>query len=180
MEQVPSLPQQSGADRSSTEPPESSLLRTPRLGRKPTRIERSCLRCHQRKVRCDKQSPCASCARLGVLCSYPEPDAVVRRPHRATISDLSERLARLERIVQAMSHDSNSHDGNDQSTASIGSSPNRSGSAEGLASQALSSTGVLVNGGHSSRYFNETLLSRVLEEVHSFFFQSLLKNILSN
>ena len=167
MEREPSLTQHSGADRSSAEPPDGSALRMRRLTQKSNRIERSCLRCHQRKVRCDKKSPCASCVRLGVLCSYPGPEAGVRRPHRATISDVSERLARLERIIQSMSHDSDSHYENDQSTTSVGTSPNRSTSAERLTSQAPSSTGVLVNGGHSSRYFNETLLSQVLEEVHS-------------
>lgn len=164
MEQEPFI-QHIRAGQASGAPATDSQLRRP-ITRNSNRIERSCLRCHRRKVRCDKKSPCASCARLGVSCFYPGPDEAFRRPHRVTISDLSERLARLERTVQAMSHVYHSHGGNDQSTTTAATSPDHP-PAEELTAQESSSNGVLVKGGYSSRYFNETLISRVLEEVLS-------------
>lgn len=130
------------------------------------RTERSCLRCHQRKVRCDKKSPCASCARMGVLCSYPGPDASLRRPHRITITDVSARLSRLERMVEAMSRDYQRQGRDDQSTTTA-QSPDNFEAAQEPTPQEPSSNGVLVNGGQSSRYFNEVLISRVLEEVRA-------------
>lgn len=150
-------------DRASGEAPIDSAVAKP-VTQRSNRIERSCLRCHQRKVRCDKKSPCASCTRIGVPCLYPGPDSTFRRPNKTTISDVSERLARLERTVQALAHDFQSHNGNDQSTVTTGVSPNQLSPAE-ESTAGESSNGVLINGGYSSRYFNETLLSRVLEEV---------------
>lgn len=163
MEQNPlstPLPQ---VDRVSGETSRDSAVAKP-VNHRSSRIERSCLRCHQRKVRCDKKSPCASCTRIGVPCLYPDPDSAFRRPNRTTISDVSKRLARLERAVQTLSHDFQSHNGNDQSTVTTGVSPDQLSPAE-ESTTGESSNGVLINGGYSSRYFNETLLSRVLEEV---------------
>ncbi|KAJ4256149.1 hypothetical protein NW762_009225 [Fusarium torreyae] len=43
----------------------------PRLGYKKSR--RGCVRCKQRRVKCDENQPCAACARHGVPCVFPEP-----------------------------------------------------------------------------------------------------------
>lgn len=141
--------------------------RATRASQKSTRIVRSCLRCYRRKVRCDKMFPCASCARTGVLCSYPGPEEPPRRPHKTTIADVSARLARLERTVQAMSHGYQAHESHDDNDRSISTaqSPERFATPEEPALPESSSNGVLVKGRSSSRYFNEILLSRVLEEV---------------
>ncbi|KAH1421040.1 hypothetical protein KXX32_008222 [Aspergillus fumigatus] len=62
-------------------------------------VERSCLRCHQRKVRCDKGSPCAACVRMKVPCQYPGPNRVQRRPPKASSADVVSRIDQLERAV---------------------------------------------------------------------------------
>lgn len=150
--------QGSGAGQASSAAPDQLRMRS-------IRSIRSCLRCHQRKVRCDKTSPCSSCTRMGVFCSYPGPDPPPRRPHKTTIADVSARLARLEKRVDAMAHGSQHTDDESQSTTTAR-SPEHSVAEEPTLTES-SSNGVLVNGGHSSRYFNEILLSRVLEEVSS-------------
>ncbi|KAE8404843.1 hypothetical protein BDV37DRAFT_271077 [Aspergillus pseudonomiae] len=46
-------------------------------------VSRSCIRCHQRKVRCDKSHPCTTCARSNVTCRYPGSEKTKRRaPNR--------------------------------------------------------------------------------------------------
>ncbi|KAF5003632.1 hypothetical protein FDECE_9838 [Fusarium decemcellulare] len=42
----------------------------PRLGYKKSR--KGCLRCKQRRVKCDEKQPCSACARHGVACIFPE------------------------------------------------------------------------------------------------------------
>lgn len=62
-------------------------------------VERSCLRCHERKVRCDKGSPCSKCVRLDEVCEYPGPRRVKRRPPKTTVTDVVARLEQLERSI---------------------------------------------------------------------------------
>ncbi|KIH86491.1 hypothetical protein SPBR_08136 [Sporothrix brasiliensis 5110] len=64
-------------------------------------IERSCIVCHRRKVRCDKTMPCAGCVRSGVLCCYP---SIKRAPRQSktTIADIASRLVQLERTIVAV------------------------------------------------------------------------------
>jgi hypothetical protein len=129
---------------------------------KKKRPERSCILCHRRKIRCDKKSPCASCARTGVLCCYPGPEPPTRRPHKSTIADVSARLAQLERTILAINnHSSPNTSGDDtapdpRSTARVSMRGSKTGQ---------SNEEVLVQNGYSSTYFNEVLFSRVLEEV---------------
>lgn len=142
----------------------STRADSPRPAASRKRIERSCLLCHRRKIRCDKKSPCSACTRMGVLCCYPGPEKNPRRPHKTTISDVSARVARLERTVRALSHDSAHHDSHDplMPVPQSPSTPNTAGGSPGN-----TSGGVLVRGKHSSHYFDEILLSRVVEEVAS-------------
>ncbi|KAJ5937937.1 hypothetical protein N7454_004279 [Penicillium verhagenii] len=65
-------------------------------------VERSCLRCHERKVRCDKGTPCNKCSRLNVPCEYPGPKRVKRRAPKTTSTDLVERLEQLERSITSI------------------------------------------------------------------------------
>ncbi|EXL72614.1 hypothetical protein FOPG_11868 [Fusarium oxysporum f. sp. conglutinans race 2 54008] len=48
----------------------------PRLGYKKSR--RGCMRCKQRRVKCDEKQPCAACERHGLSCVYQEPSEVRR------------------------------------------------------------------------------------------------------
>lgn len=73
-------------------------------------LHRSCHDCNRRKVRCNKESPCDNCVRVGIECTFPPPG---RKP-RATIKKLSKksqllsRLSLLEQEVQKLGGQSQS------------------------------------------------------------------------
>ncbi|PVH69422.1 hypothetical protein DL98DRAFT_473771 [Cadophora sp. DSE1049] len=114
------------------------------------RLDRSCMLCHQRKIRCDKKSPCGNCTRADVMCCFPKTEQQVRRPHKITIADVPLRLARLEKTVNVLTAE-------DFSTPL----PLEESSSESPAEERL------INGDCSSQYFNESLLSRIMEEAIS-------------
>ncbi|KAI2826062.1 transcriptional regulator family: Fungal Specific TF [Aspergillus niger] len=132
-------------------------------------VERSCLRCHQRKVRCDKSSPCGSCIRANVLCQYPGPNRVKRRPPKVHNSDVIARLESLERSIAALAGNRllphlqhEVADGRTVSEPGAGSPSSKEPSPTGTnAAAEPSHDGLLVEDG---RYINEQLLSRVLED----------------
>ncbi|KAJ5089967.1 hypothetical protein N7532_008651 [Penicillium argentinense] len=71
------------------------------------RVRLSCEACRQRKVKCDKLSPCTSCVRLGFVCVPVErarlPRGRTRKPpERAASSDkeLADRVAKLEQLLR--------------------------------------------------------------------------------
>lgn len=119
------------------------------------KIERSCLLCHQRKIRCNKRSPCSNCARADVLCCYPGAERPGRRPPKHTIAEVVARVTRLERTITAISNiESNS----------AHKSPTVEADASEIQTVAGSPEELLVQDGYSTRYINEVLFSRVLEE----------------
>ncbi|KAK6835634.1 hypothetical protein RU639_002378 [Aspergillus parasiticus] len=65
-------------------------------------VSRSCIRCHQRKVRCDKSHPCTTCTRSNVTCRYPGSEKTKRRAPNVSLNEVAARLARLERTVSAI------------------------------------------------------------------------------
>lgn len=75
------------------------------------RVRLTCEACRQRKVKCDKSSPCASCQRLGLVCVPVErarlPRGRTRKPERVVGSDkeLSERVARLEKLLKKVANE---------------------------------------------------------------------------
>ncbi|KAH7395986.1 C6 transcription factor [Cadophora sp. MPI-SDFR-AT-0126] len=124
---------------------------------------RSCLTCHQRKIRCDKRSPCATCVRNNILCCYPDAEQIRRRTQRITIGEIAARLLRLERTVAATMKDTAILDTSNKSASdiiapcselSMGQTPAAESSLEEL----------LVQDGDSGRYINEVILSRILDE----------------
>ncbi|KAJ5595069.1 uncharacterized protein N7459_001277 [Penicillium hispanicum] len=71
------------------------------------RVRLSCEACRQRKVKCDKLSPCTSCQRLGFVCVPVErarlPRGRTRKaPERTAGSDkeLADRVAKLEQLLK--------------------------------------------------------------------------------
>ncbi|MCJ1469143.1 hypothetical protein MMC07_007776 [Pseudocyphellaria aurata] len=131
---------------------------TASLSAKSKKIERSCLLCHQRKIRCNKRSPCSNCTRADVVCCYPGPEKPGRRQPKFTISELAARVTRLERTIAAVS--------NDASDSTNKSSPDEAGDMsekQSVADSSHSPEELLVQDGSSTRYINEALLSRVLE-----------------
>lgn len=73
--------------------------------RKPPTIH-SCQRCAVRKIRCDKQQPCAACVRLKVECEYRilAPPKRKRKPDRNEV--LVRRLEQCERSLRRKFDDS--------------------------------------------------------------------------
>jgi len=143
--------------------------RTP-ANRVSKKIERSCAICHRRKVRCDKKLPCSTCVRTGVLCCYPSSDKLNPRQPKATIADIASRLVQLERTIVAVSGDLATKD----STVNTSSRPqtpvhpdadDMSMSGNEDTQPAVMRDELLVHNEYSTRYINEILLSRVLEEV---------------
>ncbi|KAF7543737.1 hypothetical protein G7Z17_g10504 [Cylindrodendrum hubeiense] len=72
----------------------------------------SCVLCQQRKVRCDKNKPCANCVKAKVECRVVPPQPPRRRKKRLQEKDLIDRLKRYENLlaehgvkVDAIGHD---------------------------------------------------------------------------
>ena len=128
------------------------------------RAERSCLFCHQRKIRCDKRSTCANCARADVVCCYPGPELSGRRLPKSTIAEVAARVTRLERTITAISNDRSHTDSNLYPMSDSKSPPGEVSISETQVSRDCPGE-ILVQDGLSTRYVNETILSRVLEEV---------------
>lgn len=61
---------------------------------------RSCRRCSQKKIRCDKAQPCASCIKSASECVFPGPDRAPRRKKQPLKAQLVSRLKSLEKEVQ--------------------------------------------------------------------------------
>jgi hypothetical protein len=71
------------------------------------RVRLTCEACRQRKVKCDKLSPCTSCQRLGVVCVPVErarlPRGRTRKPTERIVGsdkELAERVAKLEKLLK--------------------------------------------------------------------------------
>lgn len=59
----------------------------------------SCVLCQQRKVRCDKNKPCANCVKAKVECRVVPPQPPRRRKKRLQEKDLFERLKKYETLL---------------------------------------------------------------------------------
>ncbi|KAJ5550109.1 Transcription factor [Penicillium sp. DV-2018c] len=80
---------------------------TPHSRMSAPRVRLTCEACRQRKVKCDKLSPCASCQKLGLVCVPVErarlPRGRARKAAERTVGsdkELSERVARLEKLLK--------------------------------------------------------------------------------
>jgi hypothetical protein len=67
----------------------------------------SCVRCSDRKVKCDRQYPCSACVRHNVQCIFRAPPSPRRKPKRAKDLNLKERLKRYEALLQNLGVDPN-------------------------------------------------------------------------
>jgi hypothetical protein len=59
----------------------------------------SCVLCQQRKVRCDKNKPCANCVKAKVECRVVPPQPPRRRKKRLQEKDLIDRLKKYESLL---------------------------------------------------------------------------------
>lgn len=55
--------------------------------------------CQQRKVRCDKNKPCANCVKAGAECRVVPPQPPRRRKKRLQEKDLIDRLKKYESLL---------------------------------------------------------------------------------
>lgn len=130
-------------------------------------VERSCLRCHERKIRCDKQSPCSACTKSanGESCRYPSFERVKRRSRKHHTTPPSQKVETLEYAS------SNGTRRNSNSNPAIEarhsfSPPSRQNPGGGkLKSGSPSFTGLLIKDGNLVRYVNDHALSHILEKV---------------
>ena len=132
-------------------------------------LVRSCFACNRKKIRCDKNSPCASCTRANKACSYPSLGPRVRRSKKTIMAEMVSRISSLERSLaeatdqrdtgllsprQSISETTNT-------TSSV--QPGRKLHHEHSSQKPRKD--IIVRKGSSSQYFNEVLLSTVIEEV---------------
>ena len=69
----------------------------------------SCLTCRQRKIKCDKLSPCSGCQKSKFSCSYPsQPHSKTRKA--GSNQALKLRLEKLEDLVQTLGKSSATHE----------------------------------------------------------------------
>ncbi len=59
----------------------------------------SCVLCQQRKVRCDKNKPCANCVKANVECRVVPPQPPRRRKKKPHERELVERLKKYESLL---------------------------------------------------------------------------------
>ncbi|KAK2049368.1 fungal-specific transcription factor domain-containing protein [Colletotrichum somersetense] len=133
------------------------------------RLERSCQLCHRRKVRCDKKQPCSSCARGGFQCYYPPVGPPVRRVRKTTIADVASRISDLEKTLVAGAAQRPPSAPATPTTSFLTGHPVAASPGAPTVSSSESharATGdeILVRKGASSQYFDEFLISRVMEE----------------
>ncbi|KAH1299488.1 hypothetical protein KXX11_006494 [Aspergillus fumigatus] len=77
--------------------PEQSSPRSPlRAAQRPTRVL-ACVLCQQRKVKCDRQFPCATCVRAQMQCV---PATQARRRRRVPERELLDRIRRYEDLLR--------------------------------------------------------------------------------
>lgn len=116
---------------------------------------RSCHSCNQRKVRCDKCVPCGPCSRQGRACVYPPAGPRIRRTKKAILADMASRLASLERSLPQPY--------GSPSPASTLSSERTAVPAE-VHSPTRQEMDGFIGKESSGQYFNEVLLSRVIDQ----------------
>ena len=130
---------------------------------------RSCHACNRRKTKCDKERPCSSCVRSGKPCVYPASGPRMRRSKKTIAAEMASRITCLEKaLAKATSEKKSGRPGprssHPETTKSVSLAQ---GTRKVRCSQVIkrSREDILVQRGSPSQYFNEILLSRVIEEV---------------
>ncbi|KAK3308497.1 fungal-specific transcription factor domain-containing protein [Chaetomium strumarium] len=120
---------------------------------KPQRIL-ACVLCQHRKIKCDRNFPCANCIKAHVKCtpSTPAPARKRRRPNQ----DLQERLARCEELLKEYATEKPDHLTPRPAQTSIHEDPYKHFPA-----------GKLVNEDGAMRFMDSPLLSVVYEELRA-------------
>lgn len=124
---------------------------------------RSCYTCNSKKIRCDKKKPCSPCARSRRPCSYPASGPRVRRSNKEIMAEMASHIASLEKSLARATR------GKERASRSGLKSPVLESPVappvDASEGRERSREDILVQKGSSSQYFNEILLSRVIEKV---------------
>ncbi|RAH79643.1 putative C6 transcription factor [Aspergillus japonicus CBS 114.51] len=123
----------------------------PGSDRKTGGSKRSCIRCNQRKVGCDKKSPCGRCAKAGLECIHPGEKRAPRKLRRPPVAEILAHLKELEAEVERLRSGARPKDQSDQTSRPGTESGSRS-DGEGLAT---TSRGRLVVQGGRTRYVGD-------------------------
>ena len=67
----------------------------------------SCVRCSDRKVRCDRQNPCSACVKHNFQCVFRPPPPPRRKQKRIEDDNLRHKLKRCEALLQELGIDPN-------------------------------------------------------------------------
>lgn len=65
-----------------------------------SRPKYSCIRCAERKVRCDRQRPCSTCVKHSIECTFKPSQPSRKRQTRVKVQILSDRLRHYETLLQ--------------------------------------------------------------------------------
>ncbi|EXJ90761.1 hypothetical protein A1O1_03865 [Capronia coronata CBS 617.96] len=132
----------------------------------------SCIRCFERKVKCDKQNPCSNCVKSKVECVFRVPPAPRRRKRRPPEEILLARLKKCEELLQTMGVDVDSSSTptispattNDAQTSAsqLGAEPTYS--RHGLFTAPGSNSGQLIVDRGKSRFIENNLWTSVSTE----------------
>ena len=129
-------------------------------------IPRSCYGCNSKKIRCDKTEPCSSCARAGRPCVYPPLGPRKRRAKTTIMADMASRIATLEKSVdKARKVETSIPTVLTSEPANVTRSMQQATASHSCNLGERSREDILVQKGSASQYFNEILLSRIIEEV---------------
>lgn len=101
----------------------------------------SCAMCHQRKVKCDKKSPCSYCVSRGIACVPVAPIMKKPRKRRFPEAELLTRLRRYEEALRRYNADIESIDRGDLPSPAAPSPFHFPGSNEGESRARVSSSG---------------------------------------
>lgn len=126
---------------------------------------RSCYNCHRKKIRCNKEDPCSACVRAGKPCGYPPLGPRTRRTKKTIMADMVSRIASLEKsLAEAREAKSNPTPFSSESTNPAISVPQATTYRPEKVIQ-RSGEDIVVQMGSSSQYFNEVILSKVIQDV---------------
>jgi hypothetical protein len=66
----------------------------------PSRITFACIRCAERKVKCDRQRPCSACTKHNAECVFNAAKPTRKRQRRVKVQALADRLNQYEALLR--------------------------------------------------------------------------------
>ncbi|KPM37974.1 hypothetical protein AK830_g8605 [Neonectria ditissima] len=131
----------------------------------PSKPTFACIRCAERKVKCDRQRPCSACVNHKVDCVFQPPRPPRRRHRQAKDQILTDRLRYYESLLQEKGIEPTNLPADSQTETVV---PNESclptpSSTHSEASGTVNKTQV-IHGQGRSMFVNNSLWSRVVEE----------------